>query len=900
MPCSPVEVRYDDGDAVVLIQSNGGGPARRNSDGEGDGGTTEIVPHASHSGQCSVPGTPESSRIIIREKHGIEGCGSITIVTPTNNLKISINTKRYDRQNGFQASKRTLTNDLRNKLGELDELLKASCDEEDGIVPHEPPDTKRISKVTVQTQPNASTADETEAMNGTNKMTTTQVQATCSAMEQVENKTGACGSDTLQEPLNLLDDVLVRITNDNELFYLGTVIDLEPNGHCLVRFEDTTRRWFEHSSVTRCNSNQRVLRSMVQSQSQSQDNNKPLVQVTSPSRLLRFPPEFFPMVSATQLPYDLAKLQWDANHRVNTTGNYCYCGNDGDWAREMIQCRRCEQWFHGRCVRSLQFPIFHGDTFYVFICSICNHGHEFVRRLVLSAENIAHLVLYNLIMRNGRRFYGLRSAIIPYIHDNQRALQLPEKFVKLSTNERAVLLQNVLSANRNRFYNGREHLLSSLWWALRYTVPPPIEPITIPIPPEDTVTESKLQQKLENTDHFRFLPRAYHERSYFMDGATRERMLGLAYANEPESTEVPRALFKALWCDLTGSKFQQQQSTTTVCATTSSAASHQQPTPPDISSGLVGARRRKCRGIRHTPVGAPIPGGLLDDIIPLPTDFYGANNPFYEDDSESISSGGFVAARCRRLGQKARAPPVDQRSMPSAKRRKTEHSGSSSVRGALPRTRKVFKRKLSVVKEEESPSALSWDNVQRHNNEHSGNGGDPAYARRSTATCSSSSCVAEQVDASAVASGAATVNSDGSCAADIPMASGRRSSGRLSVLPNKDYSCTRSYKRRREAETQVQVPGAAGSSRRRRNGTGCDDTETDQSNGDRLSTSEVTSSGDSSHVMRDANCDRNVITVIPVSARTAACAANQEFVIVGKRTLPNGEVEYLCEEVLAK
>uniref|UniRef100_A0A182T645 Zinc finger PHD-type domain-containing protein n=1 Tax=Anopheles maculatus TaxID=74869 RepID=A0A182T645_9DIPT len=665
---SPVEVRYGDGDAVVLIQTDPGDA--RSSDGNcGVAETPQNTPH----NQGNVVGGPESSRIIIRDTHGKEGCGSITIVTPTNNLKISINTKRYDRQNGFQAAKRILASDLRNKLGELDELLKA-CDDDEDIQRGKSLDDRRPTTVTVQSQPTDSVNNITAASHGT----------TASGMESSTNVPGACSLHYLQEHLSLYEDVLVRITNDNELFYLGTVIDLEPNHGCLVRFEDATKRRFAHTSITRCSRSQRLLecsstldpvefsdpRPQQQPVQQSIEHD---AERSSPTRTIRFPPEFSSLVCITQLPYDLKTLQWDANHRVNKTGNYCYCGNDGDWTREMMQCRRCEQWFHGRCIRSLQFPIFHGDTFYVFICSICNHGHEFVRRLVLSAVNLVHLVLYNLIMRNGLRFYGLRTAIIPYIEDNQRTLQLSDQFMKLSTQERTDLVMQTLKNNKDRFLNGKEFTLSPQLWTLRQPVPPAAESITIPIATAEIVTESILQQKLDVTEHFRFLPRVYHEKNYFMDGATRERMLGLGYANHPESIADPR-IESVIDASAQSATANMQLQSTSNCSASAS------PLPQtNGSNGLVGARRRKRCGIRPTPVTKPMPYDGLGALIPLPANFNGPNHPFYEEESSSASSGNYKARyHCRKIGSmKRRAFEMNQRYMSNAKRRKLGHSGAS-------------------------------------------------------------------------------------------------------------------------------------------------------------------------------------------------------------------------------
>ncbi|XP_052900356.1 polycomb protein Pcl [Anopheles moucheti] len=880
---SPVEVRYDDG--IVLIQTDGGGPVRA-SDGGGqpcasDGGGEADAQHASQtSSQESIAASPESRSIIIRDGHR-EGCGSITIVTTPNNLKISINTKRYDRQSAFQAAKRTLTKDLRNKLGELDMLLKASCDDDDGNERGSPSaGSNRSSPVTVQTQPNSMTSNGTEENTDTTSM-----------MESA----GACSLDSLQEPIYLLDDVLVRPTNENEIFYLGTVVDLEPNHDCLVRFGDATERRFSRSSITRCSGTDRQSRSMTQTPTQNDDELQ-LTRTESKPPLLRFPPELFPLVSSMQLPYDLKNLKWDSNHRVNTTGNYCYCGNDGDWAREMLQCRRCEQWFHGRCVRSLQFPIFHGDTFYVFICSICNHGHEFVRRLVVSASNLAHLVLYNLIMRNGRRFYGLRTAILPYIEDNQRTLQLSDKFLKLSTNERADLLLNTFKSNKNRFYNGKDFNLSSQLWSLHQPVPPPVEPITIPIPPKETITETMLQQKLETTEHFRFLPRVYHERNYFMDGATRERMVGLLYANHPESVEDPRTEFCFIGRLFPPAPEAPKQSNT--IDPPSGVASTAQPSTStqasvvasnNGSNGQVGARRRKRYGIRPTPTTLLTTISGLDRIIPRPSNFDGPNNPFYEDDSSTGSvSTGRMRYAYRKLGNmKRRACDESQPYMSSTKRRKMGPAGSSSLSSAaVSRIRPMRKRALSDVAEE-SHEELSWHNVQC---------GSMYMQRRSCATGSSSSGMAEQGEAT-VATGQICSDGSGEIRKIKQFASGRRSSGRLIALRTKDYSDTRRNKRSREPDTVVQPDGSSTVSRGRLNSGSVTTDDSDQSNGDRVSLRTFSTSGNesSSCAVRKIYWEQEKLATTPADQQQEENLI--KCVVVAKRILPDGKQEHLLEEI---
>ena len=73
------------------------------------------------------------------------------------------------------------------------------------------------------------------------------------------------------------------------------------------------------------------------------------------------------------------------------------------------------------------FTIIWIRRFYVFVCSICNHGKEFLRRLEMKWVDLVHLMLFNLTVYNSKKYYDLDTIIIPYINDNWHALQLPPK-----------------------------------------------------------------------------------------------------------------------------------------------------------------------------------------------------------------------------------------------------------------------------------------------------------------------------------------------------------------------------------------------------------------------------------------------------------------------------------------
>lgn len=130
----------------------------------------------------------------------------------------------------------------------------------------------------------------------------------------------------------------------------------------------------------------------------------------------------------------MSSLTWDTYHRVNDEDTYCYCGRDGEWFKQMLQCARCKQWFHEKCIDCLQYPLYCGDRFYVYICSICNHGKEYLRRLEMKWVDLVHLMLFNLTAFNCRKYYDLDTILVPYINDNWNTLQLPPKVKKIIFN----------------------------------------------------------------------------------------------------------------------------------------------------------------------------------------------------------------------------------------------------------------------------------------------------------------------------------------------------------------------------------------------------------------------------------------------------------------------------------
>lgn len=63
--------------------------------------------------------------------------------------------------------------------------------------------------------------------------------------------------------------------------------------------------------------------------------------------------------------------------------------------------------------------------FYVMVCSGCNRGREVCYRMILTWEDLIHLVLFNLNLMYHSKYHDLDATIIPYLKSVWTELQLP-------------------------------------------------------------------------------------------------------------------------------------------------------------------------------------------------------------------------------------------------------------------------------------------------------------------------------------------------------------------------------------------------------------------------------------------------------------------------------------------
>lgn len=265
-----------------------------------------------------------------------------------------------------------------------------------------------------------------------------------------------------------IDDDVLYLKKDG-LRYLGTVVQVDSiYKKCLVEFDDNTKTWccFKDLKLFGVEDNKSCY---TCKKSQSENDNKILVcskcdrachQLCDELRILNTTANWMCGIcreeksaskklspskkvagsdspskkvvssntsptSLNKLPYNLKLLKWDSKHQVNEEGRYCYCGKNGDWSDNMLQCKRCRQWFHVKCSTSVSYPILRGDKSFEFTCSVCNGGKEKYKRLEMEWPDLVTLIFHNLKLKEKTKDYNIENIILTFVKKHWDYFKLP-------------------------------------------------------------------------------------------------------------------------------------------------------------------------------------------------------------------------------------------------------------------------------------------------------------------------------------------------------------------------------------------------------------------------------------------------------------------------------------------
>ncbi|GFY39088.1 metal-response element-binding transcription factor 2 [Trichonephila inaurata madagascariensis] len=482
-------------------------------------------------------------------------------------------------------------------------------------------------------------------------------------------------------------DVLVRWTDG--LLYLATIIQVEDEySRCAVKFEDGSQFWALYKDIYKGPSPENEFACTVCDSSYSQPPDEivicdkcsvgyhqlchiPKIATADLNPEIPWSCRKCVFASAAKkggaskkgsnaqamlmmketLPYNLEALTWDTSHRSNLQQTYCYCGGPGEWYSKMLQCTRCKQWFHEACIQCLDDPLLYGDRFYIFVCTACNKGPEFLRRLPLRWPDIAHLVLFNLTVIHGKKFFEFDTTIMSFLKDNWSQFQIKgESLSRMPSEEKRKKMLEHLQNSKSRFTSGKEMKRKTAVWGLRSRVPPTVPVVTLP---ESGVITNDVLDSFNASSRKRILIKSNSIKEIRNTSVPVKRPRKLSMRDSETVSDISsRSVSKSEKCVQPSSQEEKSKR-----ALQLPKKKEKRKLPHRLAKCPKPNRLRKARSTAtfidiSESEDTSSSHDTLNSIIPHPTNFEGMNNPFLSNYKLSSSEPPEPTSLCSRTEPK--------------------------------------------------------------------------------------------------------------------------------------------------------------------------------------------------------------------------------------------------------